>query len=395
MNKKTIRDIDLYGKKVIVRCDFNVPLDENLNITDNRRIVSCLPTIDYLLEQNCKVILISHLGRPKGEVNEKYSLKPVQKELSRLLKKDIKLSKDVVGENTFELASKLKPREIILLENIRFDPREEKNDDELSILLSRLGDVYVNDAFGTSHRAHCSTEGISKYLPAVAGFLIEKEIEYLGKSLENPEREFIAILGGAKVQDKINIIYNLIKKVDSLIIGGAMAYTFLKSKGFKTGDSLVEEDKIDLAIEILKEAKAKGVKIFLPVDNHIAKSFSNESEDYITDDENIPDGFMGLDIGPKTVKLYKNVLLNAKTIVFNGTLGVCEFEKYEAGTKEIAQAITKIDGVTSIVGGGDSASAIEKFGLSNKFTHISTGGGASLEFLEGKKLPGIECLLDK
>lgn len=395
MNKKTVKDIEVAGKKVFVRCDFNVPLDKNGKITDNRRIVGALPTIKYLMEHNAKVILASHLGRPKGEFKPEFSLKPVAEELSKLLGKEVKISTDVVGENTKNLVQNMKDGEVVLLENIRFDAREEKNDRELSSQLASLADIFVNDAFGTAHRAHSSTAGIAEFLPSVSGFLIEKEINFMGKALENPERPFVAILGGAKVSDKILVIENLLDKVDTLIIGGGMAYTFLKAKGYSIGKSICEDDKLDLALEIMEKAKNKNVKLMLPVDNHIATDYSNDVEDKIINYDEIPDGWEALDVGPETIKIFADEVKKAKTVVWNGPLGVCEFEKFEVGTKEIAKAIAENENCISIIGGGDSAAAIEKLGLADKFTHISTGGGASLEFLEGKKLPGIECLQNK
>ncbi len=395
MNKKTVRDIDVKGKKVLVRCDFNVPLDkETGEITDNRRIRAALPTIQYLLDNKAKVILCSHLGRPKGEVNSKYSLKPVAEELSKLLGKEVKLAKDVIGEDAKALVSNIQEGEIVLLENVRFHSEEEKNDSEFSKALASFGEIYVNDAFGTAHRAHSSTAGVANYLPAVSGFLIEKELEFLGGALENPEKPFVAILGGAKVSDKIGVIENLIDKVDTLIIGGGMAYTFFKAQGLNVGTSLIEEDKIDLAKSILENAKTKGVKLLLPVDNKVAKEFSNDSEYLEVASNEIPDGYMGLDIGTKTIECFKEVLKNAKTVVWNGPLGVFEFENFAHGTNEVAKILANLN-ATTIIGGGDSAAAIEKLGLADKMTHISTGGGASLEFLEGKVLPGIDCLQNK
>ncbi len=395
MNKKTIKDIDLKGKKVFVRCDFNVPLDENGNITDNRRIVAALPTIKYLLEQNCKIILASHLGRPKGEVNPKFSLKPVSNELSKLLGKEVKLAEDVVGPSAKELTSNVKEGEIVLLENVRFDAREEKNDESLSKEFASMAEIFVNDAFGTAHRAHSSTAGIAEFLPAVSGFLIEKELEFLGSALENPQRPFIAILGGAKVSDKLGVIESLLEKVDTLIIGGGMAYTFFKSIGYSVGKSICELDKLDLAKELMEKAKQKNVKLVLPIDNVIAKEIAPDTENKVIDSDNIPDEWEGLDIGPKTVELFKEELKDAKTIIWNGPVGFSEYEIFANGTRSIAQALAEKEDAVTIIGGGDSAAAIEKMGLSDKMTHISTGGGASLEFLEGKKLPGIECLLDK
>ncbi len=395
MNKKTVRDIDVTGKKVLVRCDFNVPLDKDTGaITDNRRIRAALPTIQYLLDYNAKIVLCSHLGRPKGEFNPKYSLKPVAEELSKLLGKEVKLAKDVIGEDANELVANLKEGEIVLLENVRFHSEEEKNAPEFSKKLANFGEIYVNDAFGTSHRAHSSTAGVADYLPAVSGFLIEKELEFLGGALENPKKPFVAILGGAKVSDKIGVIENLIDKVDTLIIGGGMTYTFLKAQGLNIGTSICEEDKLDLAKSLLEKAKAKGVKLLLPVDNKITKEYSNDLDYMEVPSDKIPDGYMGLDIGSKTIEIFKEALKNAKTVVWNGPLGVCEFEKFAQGTNEVAKILASLD-ATTIIGGGDSAAAIEKMGLSDKMTHISTGGGASLEFLEGKVLPGIDCLQNK
>lgn len=394
MSKKTVRDIDVKGKKVLVRCDFNVPMDEEKNITDNRRIVAALDTIKYLLEQNCKVILCSHLGRPKGEVNPKYSLAPVAKELSRLLGKEVKLAEDVVGESAKALTSNMSEGEIVLLENVRYEAGEEKNDEELSKKFASLAEVYVNDAFGTAHRAHSSTTGVASFLPAVSGFLIEKELKFLGSALENPERPFVAILGGAKVSDKIGVIDNLLEKVDTLIIGGGMAYTFFKAMGYEVGNSLCELDKLDLANSLMEKAKSKGVKLMLPVDNRVGKEFSNDTESKFVNSTEIPADWEGLDIGPKTIEMYGEELRKAKTVVWNGPLGAFEMEQFAQGTNSIARILAEVD-ATTIVGGGDSAAAVEKVGLADKFTHISTGGGASLEFLEGKKLPGIEALQDK
>ncbi len=391
MDKKTVRDIDVSGKKVLVRCDFNVPQDENGNITDTRRIVGALPTIKYLIEHNAKVILCSHLGRPKGEVKKEFSLKPVRDELSRELGCEVKLADDIVGESAKALTSNMKEKEVVLLENVRFDKREEANDREFSKELASLAEIYVNDAFGTSHRAHSSTAGVAEFLPAVSGFLIEKEIKFLGDSLNNPQRPFVAILGGKKVSDKISVINNLIDKVDTLIIGGGMAYTFLKAKGLNIGSSICEEDKLDLAKELLEKAKAKNVELLLPVDVNAAKEYDKDAESKIVSADKIEDGWMGLDIGPETIKKYEEVLKNAKTVMWNGPLGVFEFEKFATGTNEIARILGNIDAVT-VIGGGDSAAAIEKAGFADKMTHISTGGGASLEFLEGKVLPGIDCL---
>lgn len=391
MNKKTIEDIDVNGKKVLMRCDFNVPQDENGNITDNRRIVSALPSIKYLIEHNAKVILCSHLGRPKGEFKEKYSLKPIAEELSKLLGKEVKLAKDVIGEDAHNLANNLKDGDVMLLENVRFHKEEEANDPEFAKKLADMAEIYVNDAFGTAHRAHASTAGVASYLPAVSGFLIKKELDFMGSALENPERPFVAILGGAKVSDKIGVIENLMEKVDTLIIGGAMAYTFLKATGKNIGNSLCEDEKLELAKDILEKAKQKNVKLMLPVDNIEAKSTDDEVTKIV---EEIEDGYAGFDIGPKTIEMYEKELENAKTVVWNGPLGMFELEKFANGTMSIARKLAELDAIT-IIGGGDSASAIEKAGLSDKMSHISTGGGASLEFLEGKKLPGIEVLENK
>lgn len=395
MNKKTVRDIDLKGKKVIVRCDFNVPLDENKNITDNRRIVGALDTIKYLLEQNAKIILMSHLGRPKGEVKPEFSLKPVADELSRLLGKKVKLADDIIGESAKKLTSEMAEGDIVLLENVRFDSREEKNDLEFAKQLASMADVYVNDAFGTAHRAHSSTAGIAEFLPAVSGFLMEKELNFLGTALENPEKPFVAILGGAKVSDKIAVIDNLLEKVDCLIIGGAMANTFIKAKGYNVGKSLCEDDKIELAKELMKKAESKGVKIVLPIDCRLGREFSKDTESKITDIGDVTDEWSIFDVGPKTIDLYKKELANAKTVVWNGPVGLFEFDKFAVGTNSVAEILAGLTDAKTIIGGGDSAAAVEKSGLAGKMTHISTGGGASLEFLEGKKLPGVECLLDK
>lgn len=395
MNKKTVRDIDLKNKKVFVRCDFNVPIDENGNITDNRRIVGALDTIKYLLENDCKVILASHLGRPKGEVKKEFSLAPVAKELSKLLGKEVRLAKDIIGESAKELTSNMQNGDIVLLENVRFDSREEKNDPEFSKELASMAEIFVNDAFGTAHRAHSSTAGIADYLPAVSGFLIEKELNFLGKALENPERPFVAILGGKKVSDKIGVINSLLEKVDTLMIGGAMAYTFFKAQGYNVGNSICELDKLDLAKELMEKASKKGVKLMLPVDTRLGKEFDPNTETKTVSWKEIPDGWEGFDIGDETIKSYKEELKNAKTVIWNGPVGLFEFDKFAIGTNEIAKALSEMDDATTIIGGGDSAAAVEKAGLSDKFTHISTGGGASLEFLEGKKLPGIECLMDK
>ncbi len=394
MSKKTVKDIDLKGKKVLVRCDFNVPLDENRNITDNTRIVAALPTIKYLLEQNCSVILCSHLGRPKGEFKPEFSLAPVAKELSRLLGQEVIMAKDVIGEDAKTKAANLKQGEILLLENVRFHREETDNDPEFSKALASMAEVYVNDAFGAAHRAHASTVGVAAYLPAVSGFLIEKELKFLGEALDNPVRPFMAILGGAKVSDKIGVIDSLLEKVDTLMIGGGMAYTFFKAQGYSVGNSMCEEDKLDLARELMQKAKDRGVKLMLPVDTRVGKEFKPDTESKTVAWTEIPDGWEGFDIGEKTIEMFSEELKNAKTVVWNGPLGLFEFDQFAKGTNAIAKVLSELD-ATTIIGGGDSAAAVRKAGLQDKMTHISTGGGASLEFLEGKKLPGIECLQDK
>lgn len=394
MSKKTVKDIDLKGKKVFVRCDFNVPMDENQNITDNRRIVAALPTIKYLIEQNCKIILASHLGRPKGEFKPEFSLAPVAAELSKQLGQEVLMAKDVIGESAKTLAANLKEGQVMLLENVRFHREETDNDPEFAKELASMAEVFVNDAFGTAHRAHASTEGISHYLPSVSGFLIEKELKFLGDALNNPTRPFVAILGGAKVSDKIGVIDSLLEKVDTLMIGGGMAYTFFKAQGYEVGNSLCEPDKCDLALSLMEKAKAKGVKLLLPVDTKVGKEFKPDTESKTVAWTEIPEGWEGFDIGEKTIEMFKEELKSAKTVVWNGPLGLFEFDQFAVGTNAIAHALAEID-ATTIIGGGDSAAAVEKAGLADKMTHISTGGGASLEFLEGKKLPGIECLQDK
>ena len=398
MNKKVITDLEVRSKRVIVRVDFNVPMSkiEEGKITDNARIVAALPTIKYLIENNAKVILLSHLGRPKGEAKKEFSLAPVAKELSKLLNKDVKFlqSNLVVDDNVKDEVLKLKDGEVALLENTRFRNEETKNIDDFSKELAELGELYINDAFGTSHRAHCSNVGLCKFLPSAVGFLVEKEISIMGKALSNPERPFVAILGGAKVSDKITVIENLIEKVDSIIIGGGMAFTFLKSLGYSVGKSLLEDDKVDFAKELIEKAKSKNVKILLPIDVVVSKEFSNDSEFKIVNIDSIGDDYMGLDIGEKTVKLFSDEINNAKTVVWNGPMGVFEMSNFAKGTFEIAKAIAESEAI-SIIGGGDSASAAEKSGYKDKITHISTGGGASLEFLEGKILPGIDSIDNK
>lgn len=394
LNKKTIEDIEVTGKKVLVRCDFNVPLDENKNITDENRLIGALPTIKYLIDHKAKVILCSHLGRPKGEFNPKFSLAPVAKRLSELLGQEVKMADDVIGDSAKALAASLKDGEVMLLENVRFHKEEEKNDPEFAKALASLAEVYVNDAFGTAHRAHASTAGVANYLPAVCGYLIKKEIEIMGKALSNPERPFVAILGGAKVSDKIGVIENLLDKVDYLIIGGGMAYTFLKAKGYEIGTSICEDEKIELATNIMEKAQQKGVELLLPVETVVAKEFSADSEPVVVPSDKIPADMMGMDIGPKTIELFSEVVKKAKTVIWNGPMGVFEFPKFAVGTKSIAKALAETDAVT-IIGGGDSAAAVAQLGFADKMTHISTGGGASLEYLEGIELPGIAALNDK
>mgnify|MGYP001171018676 CR=1 FL=1 len=393
-NKKSIEDIDVKGKKVIVRVDFNVPLDANKNITDDKRIVGALPTIKYLVDKGAKTILVSHLGRPNNGFEDKFSMKPTAVRLSELLGKPVIMASDVIGEDAKAKAAALKEGEVLMLENVRFHKEEEKNDPAFAKELSTLAEIYVNDAFGTAHRAHASTAGLADYLPAVCGYLIQKEIDVMGKALSNPARPFVAILGGAKVSDKIAVIENLIDKVDTLIIGGGMAYTFIKAQGNDVGTSICEADKLDLAKSLLEKAEKKGVKLLLPVDNRVGKEFNNDTESKVVCSTQIPADYMGLDIGPKSIELFSNVLKEAKTVVWNGPMGVFEFPNFAIGTKEIAKAVAE-SGATSIVGGGDSAAAVEQLGFADKITHISTGGGASLEFLEGKVLPGIDVLLNK
>ena len=385
--KKTVEDIDVAGKKVLVRCDFNVPLDENGNITDTKRIDEAMKTINYLVSHNAKVILCSHLGRPKGEVNMKYSLKPVAAYLSKKLGFDVKMASDVVGDSAKAIAADLKDGEVELLENVRFEKGETKNDPELAKAMASLAEIYVNDAFGTAHRAHASTAGVADYLPAVCGYLIQKEISVMGTALSNPKRPFVAILGGAKVSDKINVINNLLDKVDTLIIGGGMAYTFAKAQGQEIGNSLCEADKLDYALEMVKKAEEKGVKLLLPVDHVEGKEFSNDTEHKVVDV--IDAGWSGFDIGPKTIELYKDALKGAKTVVWNGPMGVFEFSNFAEGTLEICRAVAELADATTVIGGGDSVNAVKRLGFADKMTHISTGGGASLEFLEGKELPGV------
>jgi len=389
----TVKDINLKGKKVIVRCDFNVPLDDNLNITDDMRIVASIPTIKYILAQDpAKVILMSHLGRPKGQVSEKERLTPVAKQLEKLLNQKVLKLDDCIGDSV-KASINNSSEKVILLENLRFYKQEEKNDPEFSKKLADLADIYVNDAFGTAHRAHASTEGIAKFLPAVAGFLLEKEINYLGKAVHNPEKPFVVIMGGAKVSDKIMLIENLMNKADAILIGGAMVFTFFKALGANVGTSRLEADKVDIAKGLLEKAKQKGVKIELGEDFVVATSFDDPKDRKVV--TKIEDGWMGLDIGPKTVEIFKQVLSTAKTVVWNGPMGVFEKDEYAGGTKAIADYLANLKDCTTIVGGGDSAAAAKKFNVEDKMTHISTGGGASLEFLEGQELPGIAALKNR
>lgn len=394
-NKKTIEDIDVKGKKVLVRCDFNVPLKDGV-ITDENRLTGALPTIKYLIEKGAKVVLCSHLGKAKGP-DPKLTLAPVAKRLSEMLGKEVVFAADdeVVGENAKKAVAAMKDGDVVLLENTRFRKEEGKNEPAFSKDLASLAEVYVNDAFGSAHRAHCSTVGVTEFIPtAVCGYLIQKELKFLGSAVENPERPFVAILGGAKVSDKINVINNLLEKVDTLIIGGGMAYTFLKAQGYTIGTSLLEADKVDYAKEMMDKAKTKGVSLLLPVDNVVADKFAADAAPVTTEDQNIPEGFMGLDIGPKTAKLYADAVKGAKTVVWNGPMGVFEFANFAAGTVAVAKAMAESD-ATTVIGGGDSAAAVNQLGFGDKMTHISTGGGASLEFLEGKELPGIAALNDK
>lgn len=392
MNKKTLKDLNVENKRVLVRVDFNVPIKEGI-ITDTNRIDASLTTIKYLIDNDAKVILMSHLGRPKGEPKSEFSLKPVAQKLSEMIGQNVKFvdNDKVVDDSVIEESKKLQPKEIMLIQNTRFRKEEEKNDETFSKELSQLADLYVNDAFGTSHRAHASNVGVSKFLPSAVGFLVQKEIEIMGKALENPERPFTAILGGAKVSDKIGVIENLLDKVDTILIGGAMAFTFIKSKGKNVGKSLIEEDKLDLAKSLLEKAQEKGVKIFLPVDFVVAKEMSEESDSKVINIDDFTDDIAGFDIGTKTIKIFDEEIQKSKTIVWNGPMGVFEIEQFSKGTFEIANSLVKSK-ATTIVGGGDSASAIAKSGNKDKVTHVSTGGGASLEFLEGKVLPGIDCI---
>lgn len=393
MNKKTLKDLDLSGKKVLVRVDFNVPLQEG-QITDDTRIRAALPTIEYLQDQQARIILVSHLGRPKGQVNEKYSLAPVAERLGELLGQKVVFNREIIGPQAREAVEALEPGQVMLLENVRFLPGEEKNDPELARELASLADLFVNDAFGTAHRAHASTAGVAGYLPAAAGMLLEKEIEVMGGALTDPQRPFIAILGGAKVSDKIGVIKNLLTKVDHLIIGGGMANTFLKAKGFDVGKSLLEEDKVSLAQSLLAEAEEKGVSFHLPEDVVIAPSLDAPDRSREVSIDRVPADQMILDIGPETGRRYGEIIKTARTVVWNGPMGVFEVDAFARGTEAVAQAMAQVDGVT-IIGGGDSVAAVEKVGVADRMSHISTGGGASLEFLEGKELPGVAALADR
>lgn len=397
MKKLTVDQVDLKGKRVLVRVDFNVPLDENLNITDDIRITSSLPTIKKIINEGGKAILMSHLGRPKGAPNPKYSLKPAAKRLSELLGKEVLMAPDCVGPEVKAMVDSMKDGDVLLLENLRFHAEEEKNNPDFAKQLSELGDVYVNDAFGSAHRAHASTEGVTKYIStSVSGYLMQKELEYLGKAITEPERPYCAILGGAKISGKIDVIENLFNKVDTLIIGGGMAYTFYKAMGYEIGTSLLEEDKIELAKQLLEKAKTSEVNFVLPVDVVVAPEFSNDSPSEVVTIQTIPADKMGLDIGPKTIELFRNEVLKSKTIIWNGPMGVFEFDNFAKGTNAIAEALVEATakGATTVIGGGDSAAAIKKAGLDDKVSHVSTGGGASLEFLEGKTLPGVAALND-
>ena len=394
-NKKTILDVDVAGKKILLRCDFNVPQDKETGaITSDKRIVAALPTIRYLLEKKAAVIACSHLGKPKGEWKTKLSLAPVAQRLSQLLGQEVIFAKDIVGEDAKAKAAALQGGQIMLLENLRFDPREEKNDPSFAKELASMAELYVSDAFGTVHRAHASTAGVAAYLPAVSGLLVAKELEVMGGALNNPKRPFVAVLGGAKVSDKIGVINNLLERADTIVIGGGMAYTFAKAQGGSIGKSLCENDKLDYALEMIEKAKKNGVKLLLPIDTVAADNFSNDAKRMVVSTMAIPDDYEGMDIGPETTKLFCDAVKGAGTVVWNGPMGVFEFENFAAGTRAMAQALAD-SGAVTIVGGGDSAAAVEQMGFADKITHISTGGGASLEFLEGLELPGVACLLDK
>ena len=397
MKKLSIDKVNLKGKRVLVRVDFNVPLDENLQITDDIRITSALPTIKKIISDSGRCILMSHLGRPKGGPNPKYSLKPVAVRLGQLMDKDVKFAPDCIGEQVKAIVSSLVNGDVLLLENLRFHPEEEKNDPAFAKQLSELSDVYINDAFGSAHRAHASTEGVTKFIKVcAAGYLMQKELDYLGEAISNPARPFTAILGGSKISGKIDVIENLLPKVDNLLIGGGMAYTFYKAMGYEIGASLLEAEKIELAKEMLVKFKTSKAKVILPKDNVVAAEFKNESPSSIVDADKIPANKMGLDIGPKTIEEFKDVILKSKTVIWNGPMGVFEFDNFAKGTDTIAAALAEATtkGAVTVIGGGDSAAAIKKAGLDDKVSHVSTGGGASLEFLEGKVLPGVEALND-
>ena len=394
-NKKSVLDADVRGKKVLLRCDFNVPQNKETGaITSDKRIVAALPTIKYLLENGAAVIACSHLGKPKGEWKPKLTLAPVAEHLSELLGQEVIFANDIIGDDAKAKAAALKPGEIMLLENLRFDIREEKNGADFAKALADMAEVYVSDAFGTVHRAHASTAGVAAYLPAYAGLLVEKELSVMGKALDDPKRPFVAVLGGAKVSDKIGVINNLLEKADTVIIGGGMAYTFIKAMGYEIGNSLLEADKLDYALEMIEKAKRNGVSLLLPVDTAVGNEFKADCDTEVVDIKAIPAGWMGMDIGPKTIEMFSDAIKNAGTVVWNGPMGVFEFDAFAMGTKAMAQALAD-SGAITIVGGGDSAAAVEKLGFADKMTHISTGGGASLEFLEGLELPGVACLLDK
>lgn len=397
MNKLSIDNVELKGKRVLVRVDFNVPFDENLKITDDRRITSALPTINKIIKEGGKAILMSHLGRPKGQPKPEFSLKPVAVRLEELVEAKVRFAEDCIGENVKNIVNKMNDGEVLLLENLRFHSEEEKNNPEFAKQLAEFGDVYINDAFGSAHRAHASTEGVTKFIKTcAAGYLMQKELDYLGKAVAEPKRPFTAILGGAKISGKIDVIENLLPKVDNLIIGGGMAYTFFKAKGFEIGTSLLEADKLDLAKEIIAKAENSNAKFLLPVDVVVAEEFKNESPSEVVDIEKIPADKMGLDVGPKSIELFNDIIKNSNTVIWNGPLGVFEFPNFADGTNSIANALAEAtsNGAITVIGGGDSASAIKKAGLEDKVTHVSTGGGASLEFLEGKILPGVAALTD-
>ena len=393
LNKKTVEDLEVSGKRVLVRCDFNVPLKDGV-ITSDKRIVASLPTIKYLIENNAKVILCSHLGRPKGEFKPEFSLAPVAVRLSELLGKEVKMATDVVGESAQALAASLNDGDVMIIENVRFHKEETKNDPEFSKKLADLADLYVNDAFGSAHRAHSSTTGVADYIPAACGYLIQKEISFIGGALANPKRPLVAILGGAKVSDKIGVITNLLDKCDTIIVGGGMAYTFMKSLGHNIGTSLLEADRVEDAKQMMETAKAKGVNFLIPVDNKAGKEYDPNTEAMIVNSDDIPEGWMGLDIGPKTQEMFANAIKGSGTVIWNGPMGVSEWENFAQGTIAVATAVAE-SGAISIIGGGDSAAAVQKLGFADKMSHISTGGGASLEFLEGKELPGIVALNNK